>query len=475
MKRILITGATGYIGHRLTHVLAEKNHELIALVRSKERFFLPEHIRKKVKIIVADLACKKTVESIDEKFDAAYYLIHSMTFRGSHFERVEKKAANNFVDLVERSGCKQIIYMGGLISDINLSTHLKAKLSVEKILEKSKVPLTTLRAGIIIGAGSASFEIIRDLVEKLPFMIAPKWTKNRTTPISIHDVLFYLSHVLFEQKCLGKQFDIGGPETFTYCELLKGYAKFRKLKRCILTVPILTPRISSWWLFMITSTNFTLARNLVNSLKNSTYTNAPSICKVFAHRCLTYKESLQRAFQRIDQNHVISTWKDAWSTTKLHPDLQEYIQVPEHGCLYYEIKRPIKAALSVVKSRIMNIGGKQGWYSGNWMWKLRGWADRMLGGVGSSRGKSHKFACRPGDSLDFWRVLKADETHGELLLYAEMKLPGEGWLSIKILEETCILRATFRPHGLRGRIYWWIFYPFHLFLFPNMIRQIVKK
>lgn len=468
--RILLTGANGYIGSRLLIVLAEAGHEVIALVRSKKRLKIPSYIAMQVTPLKGDLLRPIT---LPEKIDAAYYLLHSMGTSSEGFSKDEALCAQNLSAALQKTSCKQIIYLSGLAPEEPLSEHMASRHHVEKILSDSNIPTTILRAGIIIGSGSASFEIIRDLVEKLPAMIAPRWVENKCQPIAIADVLFYLKEVLANPKCLDKRLEIGGPEQLTYREMLQRFAKIRGLTRVIIPVPVLTPRLSSYWLLFITSTSFPLAQALVNSLKTDAICQDNTIQTLIPHECLTYEEALKLAFEKIAQNAVVSSWKDALVMSKLGPDLSEYLSVPTHGCLSHQVALPYddrKAAIA----KLWQIGGANGWYTMNWAWSLRGFVDKLVGGVGLRRGRTHPTQLSTGDALDFWRVLVADKANGHLLLYAEMRLPGEAWLEYRIENGTVTQTATFRPKGVLGRLYWYLLVPFHHFIFRGLCQAIAR-
>ena len=394
------------------------------------------------------------------------------------FRELEELSASNFIKAVEKSDCKQIIYLTGIVNDDELSEHLKSRLSVENILKASNIPNTCLRAAIIIGSGSASFEIIRDLTEKLPIMIAPKWLKTLCQPIGIRDVLAYLEGVLGNEKALNKTFDIGGPDILTYKEMLLGYAKARKLKRYIITVPILTPRLSSYWLNMVTSVNYNIASSLVESMKNEVICHNDDIKIVVPRECLTYEQALQLAFVKIEQNSIVSSWKDALNKGYLNTSFMDQVKVPQNGTMEYKVKRNFERTSEDVLSNIWSIGGTRGWYYLDWLWNLRGLIDKIAGGVGTRRGRRSDLNIQAGDALDFWRVILADKKNKRLLLYAEMRLPGEAWLEFKIIERgnSKILSqvATFRPNGLWGRLYWWLMWPFHLFIFSGMAKNLIN-
>ncbi len=479
--RILLTGSTGYIGRRLLPVLVEDGHHVICLVRDKKRFNsedFTEEFLKNITLVEADLNDSKTMIGLPTAIDAAYYLVHSMSSSYPNFGKLEEDSAVNFVGYINQTEAKQIIYLSGITNDDVLSNHLLSRKHVEEVLKKSRVPITTLRAAIVIGSGSASFEIIRDLVEKLPIMIAPKWLKTRCQPIGIRNVVEYLKGVLLMKETFNETFDIGGPDILTYKEMLLGFAKFRGLTRIIFPIPILTPKLSSLWLYFVTSTSYSLARSLVSSLKNEVICRDMCIHTMIPTELLSYEETLHIAFERIEQKNVIASEKDAVWRDAIDKNFLNYIEVPEHGC--YKDKRQVEfdQPIENVIDKIWSIGGKRGWYFGNWMWGLRGIADKAVGGVGLRRGRRSETELKAGDVLDFWRVLLADKKNGRLLLYAEMKLPGEAWLEFRIKEienkKTLIQTATFRPLGLWGRLYWYAVLPFHGLIFPKMARNIAQ-
>lgn len=473
--RILLTGASGYIGRRLIPVLLEEGHEVIALARSPFRLPTLEKHKDRFKIVSADLLDPASLENIPKEIDVAYYLVHSMAQKGRTFEQLEKECSENFSAALKKTSCKQIIYLSGLVNDDNLSPHLLSRKQVEQILQTSGIPVTVLRAGIIIGSGSASFEIIRDLVEKLPVMIAPRWVMNTCQPIAIRDVLYYLVHVIGNEKCMGRTFDIGGPNQLTYREMLLEFAQIRGLRRLIIPVPVLTPRLSSYWLYFVTSVNYALAQNLVDSLKNDAICHDLSIHGILPRDCMTYTEAVERAFAKIEQHSVLSSWKDAMTGSALSPNLTPYIQIPEHGCLVDRRTLSLKVSREEALERIWSIGGSNGWYFMDWAWSLRGFFDKVIGGVGLRRGRTNANTLQRGDALDFWRVLLADREAGRLLLYAEMKVPGEAWLEFSVDRKGVLTQtASFRPSGLLGRLYWYLLYPFHVLIFKGMAKKIVK-
>ncbi len=475
---ILITGANGYIGQRLIQVLLQQQHVLYCCVRNKERFEA-ENNHPQIHIYEIDFlkpgACELPIE-----IDTAFYLIHSLTGIAGKFEKDEQLCAENFNLLIKKTNTKQIIYLAGIANDEKLSHHLSSRLAVEKILKSGTIPVTILRAGIIVGSGSASFEIIRDLTEKLPVMITPRWLNTKCQPIAVRNVLQYLTGVMLNEKTYHKDFDIGGPEVLTYKQMLLQFAEVRGLKRYIYILPVMTPRISSYWLYFITSTSYLLAVNLVNSMKINVICRPNDLATQLAIHPFTYKEAVALAFEKIEQNMVVSSWKDAFSSSHTPLQLMDYVQVPEFGC-YKDVKlREIQPnMINNILNRIWSIGGETGWYYGNSLWRMRGFLDKLVGGVGLRRGRTNINTINPGDSLDFWRVLVADKDHKRLLLYAEMKLPGEAWLEFRIMKLKNKLQirqvATFRPKGIWGRIYWFSVLPFHYFIFNGMINNLIKK
>ncbi len=471
--KILITGTTGYIAKRLVLNLLESNHELVCCVRDLDR--IPDEIEnlKNVTFLKVDFLNVENVQ-IPKDIDAAYYLIHSMATDANNFEELEKQCALNFKKIIEITSCKQVVYLSGIVNDDSLSKHLKSRFEVEKTLQSEKYGLTTFRAGIVVGSGSASFEIIRDIVEKLPIMITPRWLNTKTQPIAVRDVLCYLEKALNKTTLYNKSFDIGGPEVLTYKEMLLQFGEVRGFKRYIYTLPVLSPKLSSYWLYFVTSTSFNLAQALVDSMKIEVIAKPNDINNILEIQPITYKESVELAFQKIEQNDVVSSWKDAMSSGVFNDQLSKHIQLPEFGCFKDERIKTIKDEAYTLE-RIWSIGGENGWYSFNWLWKIRGYVDKLFGGVGLRRGRTHNTHLEAGDPLDFWRVLLADKKEKRLLLFAEMKLPGEAWLEFKIIKGKLHQRAVFRPKGVYGRLYWYAVLPFHAFVFKGMINSLIDK
>jgi len=471
--RILLTGATGYIGKRLLTVLVSKGHHVICCVRDKTRFSVRESLRPHIDIIEVDFLKEETLNKVPEDIDAAYYLIHSMSGSQKAFDKLEAISASNFVSRINKTQVKQVIYLSGIVNEKNLSKHLQSRKQVEYILKKGTYNLTTLRAGIIVGSGSASFEIIRDLVEKLPIMVTPKWLNTKSQPIAIRDVINFLTGVLLNKQTYKHSYDIGGPDILTYKQMLLLFAKVRGLKRRIIIVPVMTPKLSSYWLYFVTATSYHLAVNLVNSMKIEVICTPNNLSEILGINPLSYEDAIKNAFNKIEQNEIASSWKDALASGVLDADLSDLIKVPSHGCLTDSRVADVSDVDKTIE-KIWGIGGEHGWYKGNWLWEIRGFIDKLFGGVGLRRGRTSNDKLVPGDALDFWRVLLADKKNNRLLLYAEMKLPGEAWLEFKISENKLYQTATFRPKGLFGRIYWYSILPLHNYIFNGMIKNIVS-
>jgi len=472
--KILLTGATGYIGRRLIPVLLEMGHHLVCLVRDKSRLDISNFKPGQVEVLEADLLRPKTLDSLPRDIDAAYYLVHSMS-SGSDFSKSELLSAQNFVFFLDGTSAHQLIYLSGITNEKKLSKHLESRKAVEEKLSLGKVPLTVLRAGIIIGSGSASFEIIRDLVEKLPVMVAPKWLKTRCQPVAIRNVIEFLTGVLDKNETFGKHYDIYGPDLLTYKQMLMQFAGVRGLKRKIIIVPVFTPRLSSYWLYFVTSTSYPLAKNLVDSMKIDVIPEKNSLSQDLGIRLIPYKRAISMAFEKIEQNMVLSSWNDAGDNRIFSKGLSAHIEVPKFGV--FQDKQQMQAKnVELALSRIFSIGGKNGWYYADWLWDLRGFLDKLFGGVGLRRGRKNAAQISPGEALDFWRVILSSRQQRRLLLYAEMKLPGEAWLEFFIDEYGIVHQtATFRPLGISGRLYWLAMLPFHYFIFRGMLTRIVNS
>ncbi len=468
--KILLTGATGYIGKRLLPLLVQAGHTVVCCVRDANRFNPPDSVRDHIEVLECDLLDKASLANIPPEINGAYYLVHSMS-SSLDYEDLEKRSAINFREAIDNTGVRHVIYLSGIVNGRSLSKHLGSRKRVEEELARGKYNFTALRAGIIIGSGSASFEIIRDLVKKLPVMIAPKWLATKCQPIAIADVICFLNKALFNEQTFGQSFDIGGGEVLSYKEMLLKLAKIRGLRRRIYIVPVMTPRLSSYWLYFITSVPYKLAVALVNSMKVEVVCRHDRINHILNIQPMGYEEALQRTFEEVEENQIISSWRDALGSDAPEFKLSKFLKVPTYGC-FTDKRSKIIHDHSASINKIWRIGGDSGWYYADWLWKLRGFLDKMAGGVGLRRGRTNTYEIFAGDAVDFWRVLYANRSEGHLLLFAEMKLLGEAWLEFNVTDNKLEQTATFRPKGLLGQLYWYSVYPLHGLVFNGMINRL---
>ena len=394
------------------------------------------------------------------------------------FEFLEKLAALNFRDFVNKSQAKQVIYLSGLSNDINLSKHIQSRRKVEDILRSGTYATTVLRAGVIVGSGSASFEMIRDLSEKLPMVLTPSVIYTKCQPIAIRNVIQYLKGVLLNEKTFNNIYDIGGPEVLTYKEMLLQYANMKEFKRVILVVPFFNNRLAAFFLSLISSITYHLSLNLINSMKVEMVCQNNDLEKLLGIQSLDYRTALSLAFEKIEQNMVLSSWKDALSSSSRNKSLLQFIEIPQFGTYCDKRELLIRSSVDQVLDNLWAIGGKRGWYFANIFWGIRGFIDKLFGGIGLRRGRTNHLKIHSGDALDFWRVIVADRANRRLLLYAEMKVPGEAWLEFKIIERESNFyleqNATFRPKGVWGRTYWYVLLPIHVIIFKGMIKNIER-
>ena len=474
--KIFLTGVTGYIGKRLLIQLLEEGHHIVCSVRDKNHFgtHLYKNNLDQIEVLQHDFLDKSTLTDIPKDIDVAYYLIHSMSSSDGDFSEKEKISAENFREVLEETSLKQVIFLTGIINEEKLSKHLQSRKNVEKALQSSKYGLTSLRAGIIVGSGSASFEIIRDIVEKLPVMIAPKWLNTKCQPIAIRNVIQYLVGVLGKEFTYNNHYDIAGTDVLTYKQMLLQYAANRGLKRRIYIVPVMTPKLSSYWLYFVTSTSYFLAKNLVDSMKIDVVASKNDLGEQLGIHLFSYQEAIQMAFDKIKQNDVLSSWYDSFSNQFHTRQVWQYLEVPDEGC-FKDIREIKVDDEQATINRIFSIGGKTGWYYADFLWQIRGFLDKLFGGVGLRRGRRNMTELDAGDSVDFWRVLYADKEKKRLLLFAEMKLPGEAWLEFRIKDGILHQNATFRPLGLSGRLYWYSVLPFHGAIFNGMLKKLAGK
>lgn len=469
--KVLVTGATGYIGRRLLMSLLNSEKKIsIRLLVSDSRQLSPD-IADKVEIIEGNTFNSEALQKSLKGIHTAYYLIHSMSSSKGDFEDLDRKSATAFIDEAIAAGVKRVIYLGGLGERDSASRHLASRQETGEILSAypDKIETIWFRAAIIIGAGGASFEIIRNLVEKLPVMIAPAWVNTLTQPVAVDDVILYLKAALKLKKTGSRIIDIGG-ERMSFLQMLKKAAEVSGLKRFIIPVPFFSPELSSYWLILLTPVPFKLASALVAGLKSESIIKNSNAASLFPEiKPLQYEESLRRALAE-EEHEILSSWRDgsgAWfNSGKKSGELAK-------ATLRISSNRSIEGAdRKKIWDSIISMGGENGWLSMNTLWRIRGHVDKITGGPGINRGRRSSRTLRIGDSLDFWKVV--DIIPGRrLLLISQMKLPGKGWLEF-ILDSSLIITAHFIPSGLYGRLYWFLLYPFHQLIFRIMTSKILK-
>lgn len=476
-RTVLVTGATGYIGGRLVPKLVSDGHRVRVLVRQRRRVNARPW-KSQVEVVAGDAADEKVLKSALDGVDTAYYLIHSMS-SGAGFGDLDLRMARAFGHAAKESGVRHLIYLGGLGDpDSDLSPHLRSRQRSGQALRAGGVPVTELRAAIIIGAGSISFEMIRNLVERLPVMICPQWIYSQVQPIAVGDVLAYLVAALDAEGCRNRTIEIGGASVTTYRGLMLAYAGARGLRRLLLPVPVLTPRLSSYWVHWVTPVHAAVARPLVEGLRNDTVATDASALRLFPEiRPMDHRAAIDEVIRDLDAGSIDTAWSDADST---RTGSERAVNLGTGGGLILEKRRRrVLAPPDRVFRIISGIGADRGWYCANWAWWLRGLLDRFLGGVGLRRGRRHPDHLRVGDALDFWRV-EAVEPSQTLRLRAEMKLPGRAWLQFDVrplADGTAELQqsAFFAPRGLPGLIYWYGLYPVHAWIFAGLIREISRR
>jgi uncharacterized protein YbjT (DUF2867 family) len=481
-RKILVTGASGYVGGRLVTALLEDGADIRVFVRDKNK--AQSHTwASAVEIAVGNASDYQSTVAALTGVHTAFYLLHSINL-GPNFDKIESEMATNFAKAAAECGVKQIVYLGGINNDAKTSKHLSSRANTGKSLASSTVAVMELRAGIIIGSGSASFEMLRHLTHRLPVMTTPKWVMNKTHPIAVRDVLWYLRKSAMLEKPVSGVFDIGGPEVLSYADMMQKFAKLSGLrKRLIIKVPVLTPKLSSLWIGFVTPVPTSLARPLVGSLISEVVADpAKSINHLIpkpAEGLIDVEGAIKLALSHVSGNTVKTRWSDA--TTQTAPWQKAQSDPAWAGeALYKDTKvRVTDASMENLWVAIEEIGGENGWYGSDFLWYLRGLLDRMIGGVGLRRGRRDPIHLRVGDSLDFWRVESL--VPGESLkLYAEMILPGKAWLEFRIKklpngQSEVTQEASYSPRGLGGQLYWYAVLPFHSLVFPTMIRNLIRS
>jgi len=480
-KTVLVTGASGYVGGRLIQELLHKDLKIRVMVRDPRKIESQPWFTK-VEVVTASAEKPDQLDVALSGISTAFYLIHSIN-TGTNFDETEARIAQNFAQAAERQNVKQIVYLGGIANDDRISKHLLSRKQSGVSLASTSVPVMEIRAGIIIGSGSASFEMLRHLTHRLPIMTTPKWVLNRTQPIAIRDVLWYLTNAAELEKSVSGVFDIGGPEVLTYEEMMQTFAKISHLRRrWIVKIPVLTPSLSSLWIGLVTPVPTSIAKPLVNSLISEVVADPKrsidSIIPKPETGLTSLSTAIELALSKISANEVITRWSDAntptapWAKAQSDPDWA--------GEKTFIDRRVQTTTVSQEKvwQAIEKIGGEHGWYGSGYLWYLRGLLDRMIGGVGLRRGRRDPIHLRVGDSLDFWRVEELVDQE-KLRLYAEMILPGKAWLQFEIKVNDgvtqVIQEASFSPRGLGGQLYWAFVSPFHTLIFPTMLRNIIKE
>jgi uncharacterized protein YbjT (DUF2867 family) len=480
--RILVAGATGYIGRRLVAELVDHGENVVCLARSPEKLAL-EPWRARVDVVRGDVLDRASLDAAFAGVDVAYFLVHSM-LGGRDFDERDRRAAEHFRDAAAAAGARQIVYLGGLgdsAADDGLSRHLRSRHDVGRVLASGSVPVTELRAAVIIGAGSASFEMLRHLVEVLPAMVTPRWVGTRCQPIAIRDVLAYLRSVLDEPRAFGRVFEIGGADVLTYREMMQVYAEAAGLRRrVVVPVPVLSPRLSSLWIGLVTPLPPSLARPLIDSLTIEVVVRDDSIREIDPHEPIGYREAVALALRRVEDLDVRTSWSDAELAGRSPADPMPTDPDWSGGVVLADEQHAhVDESPAATFASVASLGGDTGWLAGNWMWEVRGLLDRMVGGIGTRRGRRHPTQLRVGDAVDFWRV-EALEPDRLLRLRAEMRLPGEAWLEWRLSPAPgggthVVQRARFHPRGLWGRCYWLAMLPFHRFIFGPLLRRIGER
>lgn len=476
VSRILVTGATGYVGGRLVPRLLERGRDVRVLVRDASRLE-GRSWQSQVEIVRGNVLEPEATRAALEGVSTAYYLIHSLG-GGRGFHRRDIEAARCFSQSAREAGVERIIYLGGLGNPgSNLSPHLRSRQETGQALREAGVPVTEFRAAVIVGSGSLSFEMVRYLTERLPVMICPRWVYTRIQPIAIRNVIDYLVATLESPESIGRTLEIGGSDVLTYADMMLEFAAARGLKRRLLPVPLLTPRLSSYWVHLVTPIPASIARPLIRGLENEVIVRDDTARKIFPDiRPLGYREAVERALGNLESGEVESAWTDAQASSD-RGRVPVTLETRE-GMILEQRQLVVETPGARVFAAFASLGGKRGWLYLNSAWILRGAVDRLIGGVGLRRGRRSDLDLRPGDALDFWRV-EAVERDRLLRLRAEMRVPGRAWLQFeaKPLEEggtLLVQTAYFAPRGLGGLLYWYALYPIHGLIFSGLIRNLAR-
>lgn len=474
-KPVLVSGATGYVGGRLVPALLAAGYPLRVMVRDAARLARRAWLDQ-VEVVEADVLRPDTLRPALAGVSAAYYLIHSMR-GGESFRERDHQAALDFGLAARAAGVERIIYLGGLGNpDADLSQHLRSRQETGEMLARAGVPVTEFRAAIIVGAGSLSFELIRDLTERLPAMVCPRWVYTRVQPIAVDDILSYLVAALQTPASAGRVIEIGGTDVTTYGGMMLGYAEARRLRRWLVPVPVLTPRLSSYWVHLVTPIPSDIAAPLIEGLRNEVVVRQPIAAELFPHiHPIGYSAALQAALARLESGEIDTTWMDALASSQ--GDRPALVLASREGMILERRQTAVEATPDAIYATLTSLGGERGWLTYNWAWRLRGALDRLVGGVGLRRGRRHPLDLRPGDALDFWRVEIA-EPNRLLRLRAEMKVPGRAWLQFEIAPGTpaaLTQTALFAPRGLFGLLYWYGLYPLHSLIFSSLVEAIRRE
>jgi uncharacterized protein YbjT (DUF2867 family) len=472
-QRVLLTGATGYVGGRLLRALEDRGHRVRCLARKPER--LASRVASQTEVVAGDVASGEGLAEALSGVERAYYLVHSMGSAGG-FEEEDRRAARNFGAAARAAGVQRIVYLGGLAEESqDLSPHLRSRLEVGRLLRESGVPVIELRASIVIGSGSLSFEMIRALVERLPVLVMPRWVSMPGQPIGIDDLLAYLLEALDADPSGSPIYEIGGADRMSYAGLMREYARQRGLRRLMLRVPVLTPQLSSLWLGLVTPLYARIGRKLIDGIRHPTIVRSDAARRAFRVVPSDVRTAIARALENEDREFAESRWSDALSASGAAPPSFGGVRIGPRLVDSREVELPVDA--STAFAAVRRIGGRTGWYRHDWLWQLRGFLDLLVGGAGMRRGRRDPDRVTVGDTIDCWRVTGFVPDRS-LRLAAEMRLPGRAWLEFEVspceggsrLSQTTI----FQPAGLFGIAYWYVIYPFHALLFRGTLQGLAR-